>query len=388
MTVQRWAWLAALLAGVGCVDMEPVPPRDAGVPVEPEDAGGPDAGGKPDAGPRDAGPPTPDDTLVSIGVTDNSGGAPQAAPILQLKFHGGVAGPGVIAARRISTPIVLDGTSSDWIGVPESLVPLLTRGGAVGLSKDEWTAEYTLLGSTPPLYDFGVAQIAVRAAYDDARIYFLLQWADPTENRDRDTWYVDGGVFVRSRDNEDRAYLGFDINKSSPAFQAIGCSGACHIQERLGDVSDAGKAYRTRMHTNYPGEAIDVWSWRAATTDPMGAADDGYIDDLSRKSDGPQDWIVSNQGDGGPGFMSDLGVNANPVALYRPDGGSTKPWAVPFNPFGAAPTARIPGYLMQRASPFRDDVSAAGRWAGGYWTVEFSRALTNTDPRDLQFPLK
>ena len=61
---------------------------------------------------------------------------------------------------------------------------------------------------------------------------------------------------------------------------------------------------------------------------------------------------------------------------------------MPFNPIGALPSARMPGTLMQRASPNRDDVSAAGKWAGGYWTVEFSRALTTTDPRDLQFPLK
>ena len=121
VTVQKWAWLAALAGAVGCVDMEPVPPRDAGVPAVPEDAGV-DAG-KPDAGPRDAGLPTPDDTLVSIGVTDNSGGAPQAAPNLQLKFHGGIAGPGVIAARRIGIRelVLPEANRKDFDELPEYL---------------------------------------------------------------------------------------------------------------------------------------------------------------------------------------------------------------------------------------------------------------------------
>lgn len=356
------------MTALGCVDTEPIPPRDSGiaeVPVE-QDAGvdaGVDAG-RPDAGVTAGGLPVPDDTLVSIGITDNSGGVPQSAPILQLRFRNASPSAGTIAARRVSLPITLDGNSSDWIGVPESLVPLLARGASIGLTKAEWDQEYLVLNGRTQTWDFGISQLAVRAAYDDQRIYFLLQWADPTENRDRDTWFFDAGVFVRSKDNEDRAFLGFDINKSSPAFQAIGCSGACHLQERMGDVSDAGRAYRTRMHTNYPGEVIDYWSWRAATTDPMGAADDGYIDDVSRTFDGLNDWITINQTavvpDAGlqPLLMSEYGVNANPIAIFKADAGQSP--GIPFNAAGALLSARIPGWLMQRASVFRDDVSAPG----------------------------
>jgi hypothetical protein len=160
------------------------------------------------------------------------------------------------------------------------------------------------------------------------------------------------------------------------------------LNERVGDVSDAGRAYRTRMHTNQQGEVLDIWTWRAATTDPMGAADDGYIDEASRKADGTLDWIVTNAtvDDAGlpvPMFMSAMGVNSNPTYLMKPDAG---PGSVPFDGNGAQPTARIPGWLMQRASPGRDDVMAVGRWAGGHWTVEFSRSLTTADPRDTQFP--
>ncbi len=376
----RSSALIIALACSGCVGGEKIRPPDAG-----SDAGS-DAGEQSE----DAGPPKPLDTIFSIGVLDNSGGIPQSAPLVGLLFEQGVHGPSVVVAKRVATPPTLDGVASDWVGLPESMVPLLTRGGAVGMSQAEWDQECAALYGRTMLYDFGIPTVAVRAAYDSERIYFLLQWADPSENRERDTWFVDGGTWVRSRANEDRATLGFDIGASTPAFQAIGCSGACHLNERIGDVSDAGRAYRTRMHTNQQGEVLDIWTWRAATTDPMRAADDGYIDEISRKADGTADWIVQNQVtlDGGlvvPAFMSAMGVNANPPWLMKPDAG---PGTVPFDGTGALPTARLPGWLMQKASPNRDDVSAVGRWAGGYWTVELSRALTTADPRDVQFPLR
>lgn len=373
------AWIITL-ACAACVGGEKVRPPDAGS----------DAGTDGGEEVEDAGPPRPLDTIFSVGVLDNSGGIPQSAPLVGLFFEEGTPGSSVVVAKRAATPPTLDGVASDWVGVPESMVPLLTRGGAVGMSLTEWDTECAALYGRTLIYDFGIPNIAVRAMFDDQRIYFLLQWPDATENRERDTWYVDGGVFVKSRANEDRATLGFDIGESTPGFQAIGCSGACHLNERKGDVSDAGRAYRTRMHTNQQGEVLDIWTWRAATTDPMSAADDGYIDELSRKSDGTSDWMVQNQQtlDGGvvaPMFMSAMGINANPPWLVKPDAGAG---AVPFDGSGALPTARIPGWVMQRASPNRDDVSAVGRWAGGYWTLELSRRLTTADPRDTQFPLR
>jgi hypothetical protein len=335
----------------------------------------------------DAGPPTPLDTIFSIGLIDNSQGVPQSAPLVALSFHDAMPGPSVVSAKRISTPISLDGNASDWLGVPESIVPMLSRGGAVGMSPTEWDTEcMALYGRTMP-YDFGITSVAVRAAYDDTHIWFLLQWADATENRNRQTWLFTDGGFVRTLENEDRAILGFDIQGSTPAFEAIGCSGACHIHERLGDVSDAGRAYRGRMHTNQQGETMDYWEWRAGTTDPWGMGDDGYMDEVQRRQDGLLDWAVPNvlATDAGsfPMFMAATGVNANPPYLYKPDAG---PGTIPFNPAGVMEGARIPGWVLQRASPGRDDVSAVGRWASGHWTVEVMRNLTTADPRDTQFP--
>lgn len=364
-----------------------MPMVDSGTP----DAGGPD-GGKADAGAIDAGPPAPEDVIFSIGLTDNSGSVPQTASSIQLKFRNGVASQSTVVAKRVTAPPTLDGNANDWIGLPESVIPMLSRGGTVGMSAAVWAQETTALYGRELVYDFEIPWVAVRAAYDDQRIYFLVQWSDPTETRARNMWMQDGGVWVRSQMNEDRVYFGFDINKSTPAFQALGCNGACHLQKNIGDYTDAGRPYRMRMHTNAPGELVDYWQWRASTSDPWGMADDGYIDEVSRKQDGVNDWVAANSitiPDAGtfPQFMGEGGINANPWYLFKPDAGRT-PAGVPFDGTGALPESVLPGWVLQRASPNRDDVSAVGRYSAGRWTVEFSRLLVTQDSKDTQFPLK
>ncbi len=383
----------ALLAVHACILPDPNADTSPLTPVTCDDGGGDggDAGEEPDAGPWDGGP-TPEDLAFAIGLTDNSGSIPQTASLVQLRFRGGKPSATTVIGVRTPTPLTVDGNSGDWGNIPASEIPMLSRGAAISMTLEEWNREYLLANGRTMLYDFNITSVSVRAAFDNNRIYFLLEWTDPTttENRFRSGWYYDGG-WVQSSENEDRAYLAFNIGKSTPSFEAVGCSGACHIRERMGDVTDAGRAYRFRMHTDAPGELIDYWQWRACTSDPMGAADDGYIDESSRKQDGTQDWATSNavMTDGGmqPISMGEGGINSNPPYIFKADAGT--PLAVPFDPaLLSSNAARIPGWILQRASPLRDDVRAAGRYNAGRWTVEFSRALTNTDPKDAQFPLQ
>jgi hypothetical protein len=324
---------------------------------------------------------------------DNSGGAPQAAPLLNLRFGQGTPGPDTVVAQRVATPPVLDGQGADWQGVPASTVPLMPRGAPVGLGAQDWEREYSLAYGRVPPFDFGIREVTVRAAYDERNLYFLLEWADPTEDRRREEWSFDGSAWTRSRASEDCAVLAFSVGESFRGFAQVGCAAACHMKTRLGEVTDEAKAYRFRMHTSAPQELGDVWLWRAATTNPVGYADDQHWDHESRKPDGPLEWAVANvaAGTGGgaaqPAFMSASGVNANPEALYAAGVPGTQA-AVPFAPDGALPGARLPGWVLQQASAPRADVRAVGRWSGGRWAVELSRARTNDDPKDAQFPLK
>jgi hypothetical protein len=345
------------------------PPRD------PDQTGDGDAGS------------VPADTLFALGVWNNSAGAPQAASLLNLLFHGGERDAETVVAERVTSAPTLDGDDGDWTTIPGSTVPLSPRGTASGLSEEEWNREYILATGTAPLWDFGIAEAVVKAAYDDERVYFLIQWKDDSENRRAQEWSFDGTKWNRSKESEDRVSLAFNVQGSFRGFNEIGCAAACHLHTRMGDVSDAGRAWRLRMHTARAGELGDIWIWRASSTNPMGHADDSFWDETGRKGDGTLEWSRSNSKttDAGsvPAFMSELGVNNNPEALYTDDGGS--PRAVPFDPTDALIGTRIPGSVMQRASPNRDDVRGVGRWRDGTWTVELSRVRETTDPKDTQF---
>lgn len=368
------------------------------------DAGAPDAGSTDaatadasvDAG-TDAGP-APEDRVFSLGLYDDSGGPPQTAAVLRLAFGRDAPSPDRIVAARVSTPPVIDADGGDWAGIAGSTVALVGPGPALGLTRAEWDGLWldaglsrAKTGKDLAIFDFGIASADVKAAFDDAAVYFLVSWADATENRLREEWSFDGGAWERSRNNEDRLVMSFEIGGSFPPHQTAGCAAACHVKERLGDVTPAGLAHRFDMHTSDAGEKLDVWHWKATRSNPLGFADDQYIDSVRRRADDPTDFVQTNQRavpDAGPepAFMAAGGVNANVDYVFTADAGT--PTAVPFDGTGALPGARIPGYVHQLAGPARAHITARGAWRAGRWTVELRRALTTNDLNDVQFPLR
>jgi len=340
---------------------------------------------------KGTGTAAPLDTVFSIGVNNNLSGPPQAASVVNLRFSGGVPGPStVLAVRRAERPTI-DGDDSDWQGIAASEIPLIPPGAAVGMDQASWDREWTLANGATRPYDHGITSVSVKASYDDHRIYFLLQWADPTEDRTRERWEFNGTSFARNLGmKEDMVSLAFNIEGTFQAFPAAGCAAACHVAERLGKVTAADKAYRFRMHTNAPGELGDVWRWSASRSNPMQHADDFAWTDSKREADGTTEYGLANliTGAGGtqsPMFMGEAGVDSNPDYIFATGAGS--PTIMAFDPTGAVLGARIPGWLNQVPGPGGDDVRAVGKWHDGRWTVEFERALTTSDPKDAQFPL-
>jgi hypothetical protein len=341
---------------------------------------------------RTAGTGAPADTVFSIGINNNLTGPPQAASVVNLRFSGGMPGPHTVVAVRMAARPSIDGDDTDWQGVAASEIPLVPPGAAVGMNQATWDQEWTAaFGATRP-YDHGISSVSVRAGYDDERIYFLLQWTDPTENRTRDRWEFDGTSFARALGmKEDMASLAFNIEGSFKSFPVAGCAAACHVAERLGQVTTADKAYRFRMHTNAVGELGDVWRWSASRSNPIQHADDFAWTDVARVPDGVTEYGALNLvtpagGTQQPMFMGEGGVNSNPDYIFATGVGS--PSAVAFDPTGAVAGARIPGWVNQAVGPGGDDIRAVGRWSNGRWTVEFERALITPDPKDAQFPLQ
>jgi len=373
----------------------------------------------------------PANRIMSIGIVDGNpgtpivggqpanGGPPQTASKVTLQFTGGTPGPFTVVAARVSTPPTIDGDASDpcWAQATASNVLLVPAGEAIGMTRDAFEAEYQTAQGYAQLWDYGMREVSVRAAYDDERLYFLLQWADPTRSEARADWIAQGGAFARTTRDEDRVYLAFDLDGSSPSYLTSGCAMACHVNERLGASAPADLAYRFQMHTGGAGERIDTWVWRAGRTDPLHIAEDGYLDQVGSRFDcddppactaactageGPPCSVApyADNSDGAaqpaPLFMAAQGVDADPDLLFLADTDPSGifealhlPAAVSFSP-STAPLdgSRLPGAVLRVPSAHRMEVTAKGSWANGIWTLELSRSLNTSDPNDAQFPLQ
>ncbi len=268
---------------------------------------------------------------------------------------------------------------------------------AIGMSVDDWNAGF---GHLPDgglrLYSLGIDSVLVKSSYDDDNIYFLVQWSDSTKNDAKGRWTFVSGQWVRNTDDDDKLFMAFDVD--FPAFSQLGCAAACHLRERLDDTSDAGVQWRNKMHTNAAGEVADFWTWGAATSNPVGHADDQSFNSVTRIADDGGGFSSSNRvtlSDGGyaPKSMSEDGVNAfagfdpNSMApvLWAANDGGLHPAAVAFDGTDASTGAMLPGYVYTPGSGSRADVRAVGFWRNGKWTVEIARARVTADPTDTQF---
>lgn len=361
----RWWFRLVIVLSLGACVPPRAPRRDAG--VETADAGTP--------------------IVFSLGVTDATDVSHQVAPYVNLLLEQGSPGPNTVLSRRVALAPTLDGLDSEWASIAGSQIPLQPAGATIGMTVEDWNTGYGLLadGGLRP-WDFGVDFALVKSAFDDANIYFLVQWADATASTAKNSWLFTSGGWVRNTEGEDRLFFSFDVD--FPDHATLGCTAACHLRERLDDTSDAGRDFRTRMHTNGPGEISDVWSWGSVATNPMAHADDLSFTQASRVNDNTKGFSSNNRQttDAGlvPAFMSEYGVNSNPAFLFAADSG-LHPAAVPFDATGLDAGARLPGSVYQLAGGSRADVRAVGQWRNGKWTVELSRARVPSDPNDAWF---
>src|SRR5437870_4715269 len=83
----------------------------------------------------------PVDAVFSIGINNNLTGPPQSAPVVNLRFSGGVPGPDTVVAVRMGARPVIDGSDGDWDGVVASEIPLVPPGAAVGMDQAAWDRE-------------------------------------------------------------------------------------------------------------------------------------------------------------------------------------------------------------------------------------------------------
>jgi hypothetical protein len=137
------------------------------------------------------------------------------------------------------------------------------------------------------------------------------------------------------------------------------------------------------------GEFLDLLTWRAARSGPIGYADDAYVLASWLRDQGEASFITQTH----PAYMynaAKVGFHAIPEATFEARRGAfpliQNDTAVPFNPM----TSFTPGDLLSRRVLRRPtgsaaDVLANSRWENGRWQVELRRKLHTGHPDDKVF---
>jgi hypothetical protein len=266
--------------------------------------------------------------------------------------------PAPLAVPRIPTTAEIDGVSNDavWEEVPGVTVPV---SGGINL-------------------EGGATEVTLRGFHNSEEIYFLLQWADPDPSYNRQIVKTDTGwieqksayldVFGETIYWEDALALWFSREN--------GCEVSCHLGgPRLGQHITCG-------------DTVDIWHWRAVSTNPVRQADDTWWggDPENEPRSDPQ--LI---GGGGPGRNLDsrlrqplFGPGMDPANVaITPSENTWSLFVSQQDTFALGTT--VPSVI---AVPFRDDradIAARGVWSEGVWTLELRRNLRSSSPFDQSF---
>lgn len=279
-----------------------------------------------------------------------------------------------------------------------------------------------------------IPSVTLRSAYDAENIYFLAEWADPTESYKRSPWYFDPVAKLWKQEKgaplfstpattppttprgafyEDKIAMLWNIDHSVSGWDAGTCYKSCHTN--LGVNDGHGRHY-----TNSATERIDMWHWKSV----RGGVNAGYqIHDQyqtntypnGRKADSGTDvykdnkqtlgaltvpkyiiptrtnyyWIMDSEvanntallitavDTAGILTLSDGStINPNVDVDYQRAGADVGPKAI------AGVTIADVGYTGNQG-----DITCKGTHTGTGWILEFKRALktADTEKQDIDF---
>ena len=243
-------------------------------------------------------------------------------------------------------------------------------------------------------------EISVRTVYTKERVYFLVSWEDFTKSVDMDEWIFDGDKWGIKQETRWEDEPPWDADTDRLAFQwpirdaefvevfgDKGCKKICHSPEK-----------EDKMYTDNSNQVTDIWQWKAALTDPLDYADDGYLDHSNLlKKDEPDDYkrinVAHKWDDTGSGGLNFARNKASDGPKWMPKSGANKVFLVKGEetPLDASKIKKgdtLPGYLLARPRGSRGDIDAAAKYneVDALWTVELSRKLfTNDKEHDIQF---
>ncbi|SNQ61273.1 ethylbenzene dehydrogenase-related protein [Candidatus Methanoperedens nitratireducens] len=291
--------------------------------------------------------------------------------IALLSFSIGVGAAETLTSVNVSTAPVID-------GIPESI----------------WDQANPISINVSGGFNNSSTTVILKSIYTNDSVYFLAQWADPTQSLRREPWVKQpNGSWIQLKDPndtggdnnqyyEDKFAQIWNINTS--AFEASGCFALCHAGE-------AGKPYGNKYTPN-TSETADLWHMKIVRTNPTGYIDDQYVDstrynvtsapEAGRKSD--------------PGLVPYYtnGLNAstktpNFTSADQPAQINKTYWILddlkqPFNDTYAA-NDEIAAIIARPPTDDRADIRGKAVYTDGNWTMEYGRKLTTGSQYDVQF---
>jgi hypothetical protein len=259
--------------------------------------------------------------------------------------------------------------------------------------------------------------IEVKAAYDHDYLYMRFEWATQRPGIIHDLLRWDGKQWKVWRGPqsdspkqdirpgaEDRLAIIVD-DRSLPAYEGAretfaqaGCWITCHDQgkyllsTRTQTDADGGNTLKREdeiARLFAAGDFVDMFTWRAARSGPIGYADDAYVLAYWLRDKGQASFTTQTR----PAYMynvAQVGFHAIPEGKLEAMRGAfpliKDETAVPFNPtmpFKAGDL--LSRRVLRTPTESAADILANSRWENGQWQVELRRKLNTGHPDDKVF---
>ncbi|MDO9073041.1 MAG: ethylbenzene dehydrogenase-related protein [Rubrivivax sp.] len=280
------------------------------------------------------------------------------------------------------------------VAVKASAAPNLAAGAADPVWAQARGLSVPLSGGTN--FVKGETTATLKAAYYGDTVYFLVQYADPTNSQRRGPYQkqADGSwkklVDPANKGGDDNIYYEDKWAMLWPIgtvanFDKKGCAVACHIGE--------GKPYGNK-YTRTPGEVMDMWHMKGARGATWGYVDDQYADatrydpktspNAGRKSDAGNpggDYTAIKLEGGKPAFMHKNGLPGNVSGFYYVKDGDQ----VPFDDSRFKAGDEVASYIANQLKGDRADIRVNASWKAGMHTSVVARKLVTGSKTDVQF---
>lgn len=247
------------------------------------------------------------------------------------------------------------------------------------LNSPEWgSAKEAILvndGASGGPFEKKTLEVKVKAVYTKGgSLSVLVSWPDADKSVIKEDWKLSGGKWAKQKGDDDKVAFNWEI-KRIKNFATKGCAVVCHSEAKSHDD--------WKYHSETATERGDMWVWRAYTSDPMGHAEDGFVDDDSRKSDTGTGKAKKNEtkDKSKPRFTQDPAKKSSaPGFLVDNETAEIKDYGKFKN------NAVVPAWILSPFTGSMADVTTRSKYENGRWTVMLQRKLDAGDKEnDVQF---